>query len=129
MLGVTSGDDAQQLAVRLAQVLADPMADPIAPEWIVVTTAGVQRWLGLELARRLGSSGADRSDGVAANLDMIFPGTLARRVLFADIDRTNDPWHLDRVAWVVLDVLESSTAAADMRLGPLNRLAPGATSL
>jgi len=127
MLRVTSGGDAQQLAVRLAQVLSDPMADPMASEWIVVTTAGVQRWLGLELARRLGSSGAGRSDGVAANLDMIFPGTLARRVLSPDTDRTNDPWHLDRVAWVVLDVLESSANDADTRLGPLNRLAPGAT--
>ncbi|MBT5580660.1 MAG: hypothetical protein HOJ56_10150, partial [Acidimicrobiaceae bacterium] len=80
MLRVTSGGDAQQLAASLAQVLADPMPDPMAPEWIVVTTAGVQRWLGLELARRLGTSGPDRSDGVAANLDMLFPGTLTRRV-------------------------------------------------
>ncbi len=127
MLRVTSGGDAQQLAAHLAQVLSDPMPDPMASEWIVVTTAGVQRWLGLELARRLGSSGADRSDGVAANLDMVFPGTLARRVLSPDTDRANDPWHLDRVAWVVLDVLESSATAADTRLGPLNRLAPGAT--
>ena len=127
MLRVTCGGDVQQMAARLAQVLSDPMADPMASEWIVVTTAGVQRWLGLELARRLGSSGADRSDGVAANLDMIFPGTLARRVLSPDTDRANDPWHLDRLAWVVLDVLESSAAATDTRLGPLNRLAPGAT--
>jgi exodeoxyribonuclease V gamma subunit len=127
MLRVTSGGDAQQLAASLAQVLADPMPDPMAPEWIVVTTAGVQRWLGLELARRLGTSGPDRSDGVAANLDMLFPGTLARRVLAPDTDTANDPWHLDRVAWVVLDVLESAATATDPRLGPLNRLAPGAT--
>ena len=127
MLRVTSGGDAKELASRLALVLSDPMADPMAPEWIVVTTAGVQRWLGLELARRLGSSGADRSDGVAANLDMIFPSTLARRVLSPDTDRANDPWHLDRLAWVVLDVLESGATAVDSRLGPLNRLAPGAT--
>ena len=127
MLRVTSGGDAQQLAASLAQVLADPMPDPMAPEWIVVTTAGVQRWLGLELARRLGASGPDRSDGVAANLDMLFPGTLTRRVLTPDTDTANDPWHLDRVAWVVLDVLESAATATDTRLGPLNRLAPGAT--
>ena len=86
MLRVTSGGNAQQLAASLAQVLADPMPDPMAPEWIVVTTAGVQRWLGLELARRLGTSGPDRSDGVAANLDMLFPGTLTRRVLAPDTD-------------------------------------------
>lgn len=127
MLRVTSGGDALQLAERLAQILSGPVADPMAPEWIVVTTAGVQRWLGLELSRRLGSSGADRSDGIAANLDMLFPGTLARRVLSPDTDGADDPWHLDRVAWVVLDVLDSSASAADTRLGPLNRLAPGAT--
>lgn len=99
----------------------------MAPEWIVVTTAGVQRWLSLELARRLGVSDANRSDGVAANLDMIFPGTLARRVLSPDTDRAEDPWHLDRLAWVVLDVLENDGTDTDARLGPLNRLAPGAT--
>ena len=98
---MTSDGDALQLAAYLARILSDPLADPMAPEWIVVTTAGVQRWLSLELARRLGVSDANRSDGVAANLDMIFPGTLARRVLSPDTDRAEDPWHLDRLAWVV----------------------------
>lgn len=127
MLRVTSDGDLQELSARLAQVLSEPLADPMAPEWIVVTTAGVQRWLGLDLARRLGNSGTDRTDGVAANLDMLFPGTLAQRVLYPDTDGADDPWHLDRMAWVVLDVLESGVRAADQRLGPLNRLAPGAT--
>ena len=124
MLRVTSDGDLQELSARLAQVLSEPLADPMAPEWIVVTTAGVQRWLGLDLARRLGNSGTDRTDGVAANLDMLFPGTLAQRVLYPDTDGADDPWHLDRMAWVVLDVLESGVRAADQRLGPLNRLAP-----
>ena len=95
--------------VASLEVLADPLADPMAPEWIVVTTAGVQRWLGLELARRLGAS-----DALTA--PTVWPPTWTCSSPAPSPDgcssprhrsAQNDPWHLDRVAWVVLDVLES----------------------
>ena len=122
MLRVTTDDDLDALADALAGVLARPMTDPMAPEWIVVVSAGMQRWLRLGLARRLGTAGDGATDGVAANLDLLFPGRLTRRVLHADGD---DPWDLDHLVWAVLEVLEGH--GDDLRLGPLTRPAPGVT--
>lgn len=122
MLSVTAEPDLDALADHLAGVLARPVADPLAPEWVVVVSAGMQRWLSLALARRLGTSDDGRGDGVAANLDLLFPGRLTRRLLRPDED---DPWELDRLVWAVLDVLDAH--ADDPRLGPAVRLDPGVT--
>jgi exodeoxyribonuclease V gamma subunit len=127
VIQVTSSADLDVLSRHLAGILADPLDDPMEAEWIVVTTAGIQRWLGLQLARHLGSSGPDRTDGVAANLDMLFPGTFRRRLLTPDARHGDDPWHLDRLVWAVLDVIEGLDARSAARLGPLGHLAPGAT--
>ena len=127
MLEIVGGAYADDLADRLAEVLRDPLDDPMAADWIVVVSGGTERWLRLELSRRLGSSGPGRTDGVAANLDMMFPGRFTRQVLDPDPAEQEDPWDLDRVAWVLLDVLDRAGSAADERLGPLDRLAPGAT--
>lgn len=112
------------LAARLAKLLAKPLDDPMTPEWIVVGSAGTERWLRLELSRRLGSSGEGRSDGVAANLRMLFPRRFEQEVLAPDVDTVSDPWKLERVAWAIVEVLQDGT---DPALGPLRSLAPGAT--
>ncbi len=125
VLHVTTAERTEALAGALASVLRTPPADPMAPEWIVVVSAGMDRWLRLELARHLGASGPGATDGVAANLDLLFPGSLTRRVLHPGTEREADPWGLESVAWVVLELLEAGTD--DERLGPLRRLPPGAT--
>lgn len=110
----------------LAEVLAEPPADPMSPEWVAVPTAGMRRWLALELARSLGASAPGAGDGVAANIQFTFPGALRQVVLEAGSDQgTADPWQVDCLAWAVLEVLRSRTG--DGRLGPLTALAPGAT--
>ena len=123
MLAVTADADLDALADHLAGVLARPVADPLAPEWVVVVSAGMQRWVRLALARRLGTSGEGRGDGVAANLDLLYPGRLTGRLLHPDDE--DDPWALDRLVWAVLAVVEDR--AGDDRLGPALHLAPGAT--
>ncbi|MBX3026203.1 exodeoxyribonuclease V subunit gamma [bacterium] len=45
---------AEALVDALAELVATPPADPFAPEVVVVQGRGMARWLGLELARRLG---------------------------------------------------------------------------
>ncbi|MCZ7631493.1 MAG: exodeoxyribonuclease V subunit gamma [Microthrixaceae bacterium] len=111
------------LAVALAERLREPMADPFTPEVLVVPTSGMQRWLSLELSRRLGTSGFGRADGVSANLDMRFPGSLDRLLTSRDDDF--DPWELDRLAWVLLEVLADAPESAESAPPP----APGATRM
>ena len=113
----------EPLAGRLAEVLSAAPADPMTREWVAVPSAGMQRWLSLELARHLGSShGAD--DGVAANIEFGFPGSLRLRVL--DSGRAAgdpDPWGIERLAWAILDVADQHPD--DQHLSPLTRPAPG----
>ncbi|MGO8872223.1 MAG: exodeoxyribonuclease V subunit gamma [Acidimicrobiales bacterium] len=96
------------LAARLAEVVGGGrLDDPMTPEWLAVPSDGMRRWLMLELARHLGSSGAGRGDGIAANIERAYPGTLRSRVLNAErTDAAADPWSIDRLAWSVLEVAE-----------------------
>ena len=125
VLQVTTGERLDDLSGQLGRLLSQPLRDPMAPEWIVVASAGVERWLRLEMARRLGVSGPGTGDGIAANLDLLYPGRLVRRVLDVGGDQEPDLWDVGHLTWVVLDVL--AAAGADPRLGPLQQLAPGAT--
>ncbi len=121
MMRIEIGEDLGDLAVDLAERLADPLADPMTPEIIVVPTAGMQRWLALELSRRLGTSGGDRTDGIAANIDMVFPGRLTRLVLDAEEESEDDPWELEAMAWMLLGILTTHPEP------DFPALAPGAT--
>ncbi len=124
VLRVAKAETLDGLALDLAGVLGEPLGDPMAAEWIVVASAGTQRWLRLELSRHLGASGGGRTDGVAANLDMLFPRRFEAAVLAPGVDSDTDPWKLERVAWAVMEVLEGAT---DAKLGPLRTAVPGAT--
>src|SRR5437870_1010208 len=63
---------AEELVAILAALVARPLPDPIAGECIVVQGRGMERWLSMELARRL---------GVWANPDFPFPRRLIMRAL------------------------------------------------
>jgi len=92
---------ADRSATQLAELLASAPADPMTPEWIAVPSAGIRRWLELELARHLGASSAGSGDGIAANIDFVFPGALRSQVLGRD-----DAWSVDHLAWAVLSVID-----------------------
>ncbi|MDA8342751.1 MAG: exodeoxyribonuclease V subunit gamma [Actinomycetota bacterium] len=107
MLHVVAADRARPLAAYLAGVLAEAPDDPLSPEWVAVPSAGMGRWLALELAHHLGA-GAGRSDGVAANIEFRFPGSLRERVLAAGRTAgTDDPWQLERLVWCILEVVDA----------------------
>ncbi|CAN5554659.1 exodeoxyribonuclease V subunit gamma [soil metagenome] len=118
MLHLHTAERVGPLAARLAEVLHAPPADAFAPEWIAVPSEGMRRWLSLELARHLGASAPGGGDGVAANIETAFPGSLRTRVLAAGRpEGVEDPWDVERLAWAVLEELHG--AAADPLLGPL----------
>ena len=55
MLRVVVSDRLERLAECLAEDLRrDPLRDPFAPEIVVVQNRGMERWLSMRLAERLG---------------------------------------------------------------------------
>lgn len=124
MLHLSTASNARAVATALSDVLAEPLHDPMQTEWVAAPTLAMQRWLALELARRLGSSGPQSEDGVAANIDFVLPGTL-RQTALQQARAIDDPWSIARLVWVILDVLSDS--AGDERMGALSRLHDGAT--
>lgn len=121
----------EALVPEIAAVLESPLvgpsgglANPLAPELIIVPSRGVQVWLTQQLAGRVGAQ-PGRRDGVVANVEFGFPGTLAARLLTAtnpttpDNSRTGDPWELNRTLWTVLSLLRE--AEGDAELGSIAR--------
>lgn len=107
---MTVADDIRRLAARLVDVLRVPPQDPFDPEWIAVPTAAMRRWLGLEVARHLGASGA-HADGVAANIRFEFPGVLPRLVYEAGQSGESraSRWRSEELPWAVLEALVANS--------------------
>ncbi|MGZ8765675.1 MAG: exodeoxyribonuclease V subunit gamma, partial [Acidimicrobiia bacterium] len=126
MLHVSAADALEVLADELAGVLAHPLDDPMLAEWIAAPSQGTARWLRIQLARSLGASESGRHDGVAANLNIGFPGALRQAVLAADrLTGEPDPWEIDRLVWSVLAVLHDHRDDRD--LAHVTSLPEGAT--
>ena len=66
------------LAGTLARRIRNRPPDPFVPETIVIQSRGMERWLALEIAGRL---------GIAANLRFPFPETFIRTILEAVLYR------------------------------------------
>jgi exodeoxyribonuclease V gamma subunit len=132
MLNVGVVDRATDLVDAVVDLLAAPLADPFQSEWVSVPSLGFRSWLRFELARHLGAAGDGGSgDGVVANIDMPFPGSLRWRILRAHGARAGrpegvDPWEVDRLVWAVLDVMSDPDAEIDERLRR-STLPPGVT--
>ncbi|MHB1138987.1 MAG: exodeoxyribonuclease V subunit gamma [Microthrixaceae bacterium] len=124
MLHLYAAARLETLAAELADVCSTVPADPMSPEWVAVPSEGMRRWLSLELARHLGANGPRAGDGVAANLESAYPGSLRLRVLEAGRSPEDpDPWRVERLAWSVLAVAEQH--ADDPVLAALLDLPPG----
>jgi exodeoxyribonuclease V gamma subunit len=96
------------------------------PEWVAVPSAGMRRWLPLELAKTLGASAPGAGDGVAANMTLAFPGILRSRVLEAGRDPADpNPWQIERLTWFVLGALDAH--AGDPALAAPSTLPAGAS--
>ena len=75
MLILHRSERADSLVDALGELLAVPLDDPVAAEVVAVPTRGVERWITQRLSHRLGTSPA-RADGICANLQFPFPGSL-----------------------------------------------------
>ena len=123
MLEVTAADRPEPLVERLVARLTVPLADPFTPEVVVVPSLGMRSWLTAQLAEHLGASHLG-SDGITANIDLCFPGSLRSRLL-GSTREVDDPWQVDRLALAVLDVLRRTPG--DPALGPAGTDLSGGT--
>lgn len=112
MLHVHRATSAAPLVARLAQILGTPPDDPFQPEVVAVHSRGIERWVAQRLAHHLGTgtAGATADDGVAANIEFPFPGTIVHRALVGatggDARDDADRWDPDRLAFTLLDLWE-----------------------
>ena len=109
MLHVHRSERADGLVTMLGDLLTIPVLDPMTPEVVAVPTRGIERWLAQQLSNRLGAT-PGRNDGVCANVDFPFPGTLVGEALAAasGIDPCDDPWVASRSVWPLLEVVTAA---------------------
>jgi exodeoxyribonuclease V gamma subunit len=109
MLRIHRSERADGLAEALGRLMEAPLADPMTPEVISVPTRGVERWVAQRLSLRLGTT-RGRADGVCANVDFPFPGTLVGEAVAAatGIARDADPWTAGRSVWPLLEVVDTA---------------------
>ncbi len=95
---------------RLSDVLAPALeylrqpVDIFAKQHIVVPTAGVKAWLMSEVAKQLGTSNSNSQDGIIANVEVDFPGSLTK-FLKPQVMGERDPWLIENLMFHVLDVI------------------------
>ena len=106
MLYVHRSERADALVADLAELVSDPLDDPMAAEVVSVPIRGIERWLTQCLSTRLGV-GEGGVDGVCANIEFPFPGTLVSGALAraSDIDPALDPWLPERAVWPLMEVV------------------------
>lgn len=93
-----TGNRLETLADLLADVVSTPPASPLEPEIVVVQSKGMEHWVSLQLARRL---------GICANIRFPFPNRFVddmdRRLTGSDPPST--AFEPDRLRWRILRLL------------------------
>lgn len=103
----------ETLVAELAALFARPLGGPLDPECVVVQGKGMERWLSMELARRL---------GVWANPDFPFPRHLIERALTAVLgppEAGADCFTPDTLPWGIAELLPRLTDRAEF--APIRR--------
>jgi exodeoxyribonuclease V gamma subunit len=97
-----------------ADFLSRPTDDLFTKQRIVVPHAGAKAWLAAELAKKLGAGqkdGRSLCDGIVANVDISFPGTIMALLQPPRTATRLDPWAFDRLTFAVLDVISGPQSA------------------
>jgi exodeoxyribonuclease V gamma subunit len=110
VLLVHRSERADCLVESLGDLLLDAPDDPMAGEIVAVPTRGVERWLTQRLSHRLGATSG--ADGVCANIEFPFPGSLVEAATSAacGLGSETDPWQPDRSVWPLLELVDESLA-------------------
>ena len=99
-LKLFTGNKLETLAGQLAQLLSNPTPNALEPEIIVVQSQGIQRWVSMELARRL---------GICANCRFPFPNAFVQdifsRVLPGLIEREKNFFDPGILTWKIMQLV------------------------
>ena len=98
------------------QPVVDYLRQPVdlfAKQHIVVPTAGVKAWLMSEVAKQLGTSGIGKTDGIIANVEIDFPGSLTK-FLKPNVSDEHDQWLIENLMFHVLDVISADSQYEDL---------------
>jgi exodeoxyribonuclease V gamma subunit len=82
----------------------DRRVDVFARQQIVVPTAGAKAWLAATIARTLGARGASSGDGILANVEFSYPGTISS-LLAPEAKPPVDPWDVEHLTFAILRVI------------------------
>ena len=104
-LSVRVGTDLAVLADDLASGLAHPVGPALQPEFVVVPTPGIGRWLESVLSKTLGA--ARGNDGICANVEFRLVGDLLSR-LDGDEETARDAWSVGAMTIASLGALLDS---------------------
>ncbi|MCU0579117.1 MAG: exodeoxyribonuclease V subunit gamma [Desulfobacterota bacterium] len=98
-----SSNRLEVLAENLAAVLGAAPVSPLEPEFILVQSRGMEHWVSLELARRL---------GVCANIRFPFPNHFVSLVFaaFSGAGREASSFNPHRLSWRIMDLLPGCLA-------------------
>ena len=109
MLHIHRSERADALVDGLGELLREPLADVMQAEVVAVPSRGVERWLSQRVSARLGTS-PGMSDGVCANVDFPFPGTLVGGAVSSasGVEPATDPWRPERAVWPLLEVVDAN---------------------
>jgi len=94
-LSVYTSNRLEILIDKLAAVIQAPPAPPLEPETIMVQSRGMERWVSMELARRL---------GICANIRFPFPNHFVSRVfseVFPDLPE-HSPYDTEAMTWWIM---------------------------
>jgi exodeoxyribonuclease V gamma subunit len=108
VIHIHRAERADGLVEALGALLAEPLPDPFAPEVVAVPTHGMERWLTQRLSGSLGASRPGRRDGICANVEFPFPGSLVglSTATATGIDPDADPWAAERLVWPLLHTVD-----------------------
>ena len=85
----------ENLAAALADILRQPAGEPLEREAVVIHSSGLERWIKMQVAQRL---------GICANVEFIYPHVLLARLMEAVTAGEADleAWSAERLVWGVL---------------------------
>src|SRR6185369_8797562 len=97
-LKIYTSNRMENLVGAIAGTLAEPLASPFTPELIVVQSKGMQRWLAMELAKKL---------GIWANCKYPFPNKMVWQLFCCTLPETPDisSFSPEVMTWKIMGLL------------------------
>ncbi len=104
----------ENLADQLADSIRHHPGDLFTPDWIVVQTRGMERWLMLEMARR---------NRIVLNYRFLHPNDLLHRIMdWLKIEhRSPDLFDRHTLVWAIMRILDNTSILADPVMAPVSR--------